>query len=272
MSAILSLEVFQERQCQERFRSRAHAALDRFLDRLETPMSEPGSCAPTLMEITAAMSQERSGLTAALVEAFVERRHGHFLAQEEAACPKCKGLLRARAVSFAHGGTLLGAVTLERPYFYCVSCHHGFYPLDEALGLSGQRKQWDVQQAGVKLGLEMPHQLSLEAAGRTHRRVDERLCAPRLAAPDRVVAGAAGRSGGGRDPGSHRPSGRRAQVAAHRGVGRRCGRGAQSPGDGQRHPAGAQEEPGSAPALAGRVSRSQGIPFLPGRRRTHRAL
>ncbi len=54
--------------------------------------------------------------------------------------------------------TLLGAVTLERPYFYCAACHHGFYPLDEALGLSGQRKQWDVQQAGVKLGLEMPHQ------------------------------------------------------------------------------------------------------------------
>ena len=56
-------------------------------------------------------------------------------------------------------------MTLERPYFYCVGCHHGFYPLDEALGLSGQRKQWDVQQAGVKLGLEMPHQLSRQAAG-----------------------------------------------------------------------------------------------------------
>ena len=162
MSAILSLEVFQERQSQDRFRSRAHEALDQWLDRVETQMSERGSCAPTLLEITASMSQERSGLTAALVEAFVERRHGHFLAQEEAACPKCKGLLRARPSRSRTVETLLGPVTLERPYFYCVGCHHGFYPLDEALGLSAQRKQWDVQQAGVKLGLEMPHRRAAE--------------------------------------------------------------------------------------------------------------
>ena len=84
MSAILSLEVFQERQCQERF---------------------------------AAVSQERSGLTAALVEAFIERGHGPFLAQEEAACPKCERLLQARPSRSRTVETLLGAVTLERPYF-----------------------------------------------------------------------------------------------------------------------------------------------------------
>ena len=177
-------------------------------------MTERGSSPPTLLEITAAMSQERCGLTAALVEAFIERGHGPFLAQEEAACPKCERLLQARPSRSRTVETLLGAVTLERPYFYCVSCHHGFYPLDEALGLSGQRTQWDVQQAGVKLGLEMPHELSLEAAGRAHRRIDERLCAPRRAAPDRVAAGAAGVSGRGRHPGSHCASRRRAQVAA----------------------------------------------------------
>ena len=162
MSAILSLAAYQERQSQDRFRSRAHEALDQWLDRVETQMTERGSCAPTLMEITAAMSQERSGLTAALVEAFVERRHGHFLAQEEAACPKCERLLRARPSRSRTVETLLGPVTLERPYFYCVGCHHGFYPLDEALGLSAQRTQWDVQQAGVKLGLEMPHRRAAE--------------------------------------------------------------------------------------------------------------
>ena len=117
MSAILSLEVFQERQCQERFRSRAHAALDRFQDRLETPMSEPGSCAPTLMEITEAVSQERCGFTAALVEAFIERRHGPFLAQEEAACPKCERLLQAKAVAFAHGGNAAGCGDLGAALF-----------------------------------------------------------------------------------------------------------------------------------------------------------
>ena len=121
-------------------------------------MSEHGSTPPTLMEITEAVSQERSGLTAAVVEAFIERRHGQFLAQEEAACPKCERVLRARPSRSRTVETLLGPVPLERPYFYCVSCEHGFYPLDEALGLSGHRKQWDVQNAGVKLALEMPHQ------------------------------------------------------------------------------------------------------------------
>ncbi len=110
------------------------------------------------MEITDAVSQERAGLTAALVEAFVERRHGPLLTQQEAACPKCERLLPARASRSRTVETLLGPVTLERPYFYCAACHHGFHPLDEALALSGHRKQGDVQQAGVKLALEMPHQ------------------------------------------------------------------------------------------------------------------
>ena len=65
-------------------------------------MTEPGSSAPTLMEITEALSEERAGLTAALVEAFVERRHGLLLTQEEAGlspavsagCPRAR---RARA-------------------------------------------------------------------------------------------------------------------------------------------------------------------------------
>ena len=221
MSAILSLEVFQERQSQDRFRSRAHEALDQWLDRVEAQMSARGSCPPTLMEITAAMSQERSGLPAALVEAFVERRHGHFLAQEEAACPKCKGLLRARPSRSRTVETLLGPVTLERPYFYCVGCHHGFYPLDEALGLSAQRKQWDVQQAGVKLGLEMPHRRAAELldeltdASMSDCVIHEVL--QQTGSLD-VLPGVSGR---GRHPGSHCASRRRAQVAAHRGVGHR---------------------------------------------------
>ena len=134
-------------------------------------MTEHGSTPPTLMEITEAVSQERSGLTAVLVEAFIERRHGPLLAQEEAACPKCERVLSARPSRSRTVETLLGPVTLERPYFYCVSCKHGFYPLDEALGLSGHRKQWDVQQAGVKLALEMPHQRpSARPCARSRRR------------------------------------------------------------------------------------------------------
>ncbi len=156
MSAILSLAPYQEQQLRDRFRSQAHEALDQWLDRVETQMSERGSSPPTLMEITEALSQERCGLTAAWVEAFVERRHGPYWAQEEAACPKCGRLLRARPSRSRTVETLLGPVPLERPYFYCVAGQYGFYPLDEALGLSAPRKQWDGPPAGVPRALERP--------------------------------------------------------------------------------------------------------------------
>ena len=266
MSAILSLEVFQERQFRDRFRSRAHEALDEWLDRVETQMTERGSCAPTLMETTAAMSQERSGLTAASVEAFIERRHGPFLTQEEAACPKCERLLRARPSRSRTQETLLGPVTLERPYFYCVGCHHGFYPLDEAPGSVGAAQAVGRAAGRGQAGAGDAPPARRRTVGRAHRRVDERLCDSRGAATDRVVGRAAGVSGRGRHPGSHCASRRRSQVAAHRGVGHRRGRRAQSSPDRQRHPSRTQEEPGSATALAGGIPRSQGLSLLPDRR------
>ena len=56
----------------------------------------------------------------------VERRYGQFLVQQEATCHRQP----SRSVE-----TLLGPVTLARPYFYCAAC------LDQALGLSAHRKQ-----------------------------------------------------------------------------------------------------------------------------------
>ena len=156
-TAVLSLEAFQERQLQDRFRAQAHEALDELLNRLEAQMTEPGSSPPTLMDLTEAVSQERSVFTAALVEAFVARRHGHYLLQDEAVCPRCERVLKGRPRSRTVE-TLVGPVTLERPYFYCVACQHGFAPLDEVLSLSARQKQWDVQRAGIKLALEMPHE------------------------------------------------------------------------------------------------------------------
>ncbi len=36
----------------------------------------------------------------------------------------------------AHVPTLLGQITLVRPYYLCPTCHHGMAPLDQALGLA----------------------------------------------------------------------------------------------------------------------------------------
>ena len=75
-TAVLSLEAFQERQLRDRFRARAHEALDELLNRLEARMTEPGSSPPTLMDLTEAVSQQRSVFTSALVGALLAARRG----------------------------------------------------------------------------------------------------------------------------------------------------------------------------------------------------
>ena len=47
--------------------------------------------------------------------------------------------------------TMVGEIRLQRPYFYCLRCKKGFYPLDEALGLSDGKAQYDVQLRMGKL-------------------------------------------------------------------------------------------------------------------------
>lgn len=51
---------------------------------------------------------------------------------------------------------MIGDIELERPYFYCRSCHRGRYPLDEALGVQPGRLQLDGQQAAADLAIELP--------------------------------------------------------------------------------------------------------------------
>ena len=63
-------------------------------------------------------------------------------------CPTCARRLTARGPVHRCVETMVGTIELERPYFYCVGCREGTYPLDEVLIESG-RIQRDVQQAAV---------------------------------------------------------------------------------------------------------------------------
>ena len=53
---------------------------------------------------------------------------------------------------------MVGTIELERPYFYCLGCREGTYPLDEVLDVSAGRIQRDVQQAAVDLATEVPYE------------------------------------------------------------------------------------------------------------------
>jgi hypothetical protein len=62
--------------------------------------------------------------------------------------------------------TLVGAVQVERPSFYCSSGCGGFYPLDAALGLRSGRLQLDVQQAAADVATELPYATAATLFGR----------------------------------------------------------------------------------------------------------
>jgi hypothetical protein len=59
-----------------------------------------------------------------------------------------------------------GSFDLYRPYFYCKKCNTGFYPLDEALGLSQSPKQYDIQALEAWLSSDLPFETAAEAFSR----------------------------------------------------------------------------------------------------------
>lgn len=159
---VLSLEAFREKRAEAGFRTEVHQGVDEVLDCLEARMSDWGSGLPRLHELTEAVRQERAGLSATIVKAYIERVYGNYLRQDRADCPQCGRSLKVRGSRGRTVETLVGSVSLERPYFYCGVCRKGFYPLDEALGLSAHTKQYDVQEAATELALEMPYERAMQ--------------------------------------------------------------------------------------------------------------
>jgi hypothetical protein len=158
-ATVVSLEQTRQEWARAQARSELHEQLDQWLDRLEQTVNED---TPSLQDLTEAVFAERQELTGAIAKALVEQRHAQALGQKSVACPGCGRLLHARDPVPRTVETMVGEVSLERPYFYCVRCEKGFYPLDEALLLSERTKQWDIQKAAAKLAAEVPYEKAQE--------------------------------------------------------------------------------------------------------------
>ena len=139
----------------EVLRQQLHERFDQWLDTLEQQWPEPPSSLP---EVTATVWNVRQQLTGSIAETIVTHVHQSEHDRQQAPCPRCEGVLRAHAFVCRTVDTLVGPVQVERPYFYCRSCHLGRYPLDEVLGLSEGRLQRDVQQAAAELAIELPYE------------------------------------------------------------------------------------------------------------------
>jgi hypothetical protein len=158
-AAILSLEEFRDTQQRAAIRQRLHDRLDQWLDRLEARVKEPQ---PTLEQLTQAVFALRQELTQEVTEGLVEQAHRAAMEQRTAACPQCGQTLSARGPQERTVETLVGAIRLRRPYFYCERCPRGTTPLDEALQVTERRQQPDVQKAAVQLTKEVPYETACE--------------------------------------------------------------------------------------------------------------
>ena len=69
MTAILSLEVYQQQQAEAAYRTQVHAAVDALLDALEGQMAESSERLPSLFTLTEAVRRERSRLSGTIVPA-----------------------------------------------------------------------------------------------------------------------------------------------------------------------------------------------------------
>jgi Uncharacterised protein family (UPF0236) len=151
---VISLEEVRARKQWSTLRQQLHTRFDQWLDALEERLQEPE---PTLAEVTETIWMLRQQLTGGLTETIIQHTHQGEQSQQHARCPTCAHLLKARNPVHRSVETMVGAVELERPYFYCRLCGRGLYPLDDALGLSAGRIQRDVQQAAATLVTEVPY-------------------------------------------------------------------------------------------------------------------
>ena len=158
-------------QTNKDWRAKYFEFLNDLLDKVEgKPQMEK------LWDITRALVENKSDLLGQLTLGLAKMKHGDLMEQEYYDCPQCQKRLKSRGKHKREVETHLGKFSLLRPYFYCVDCHQGFYPLDEALGLSGSSKQYDVDDLGAWLASELPFETVEETYRRCTRRDTE--CPP----------------------------------------------------------------------------------------------
>jgi len=158
-AAILTREEFRDGRRRTEVRQRLHDPFDAWLNQLEARMADR---TPSLEELTQAVFALRQELTQAVTEGLVEQAYRAALEQRTAVCPQCGQTLSARGLQERTVETLVGAVRLRRPYFYCRHCQQGMTPLDEVLRVTACRKQPDVQRAAVQLTKEGPYETACE--------------------------------------------------------------------------------------------------------------
>jgi len=136
----------------EEFRQMLHDELDEWVDELMFLFEDDRQ--PNLMEISEVFTETRQKFLGACLQRLIETKYAHLLDQEYYACPKCGKVCKKRLDSRKHMVTMQGPSRIERPWFYCTDCSHGFMPLDSVLEMSRKKHQFDIQKKAVNLAAE----------------------------------------------------------------------------------------------------------------------
>ncbi len=132
----------------------AHRAIDAWIDGLAR-LGSAGK-GPTLLEITEDFRRHRRAMAPAVLGAALGALQGDLGEQEWADCPRCGHALRRKRLDAKEVSTLEGRIRVLRPYFYCRPCQFGFHPLDEALGLTADVHQPDIEREVLELAARLP--------------------------------------------------------------------------------------------------------------------
>jgi hypothetical protein len=151
------------RDLKEEFRTMAHKKLDEWVDALESEFSKDPS--PTLKGLSEVFQGTRSHLLSGFMEAAIARLYPDYIDQQWAHCPQCNTKVHRKRFEPKEISTMQGRFTLNRPYFYCIRCQHGFYPLDEVIKMAPQRHQYDIQERVTTTAARLPFEESAELFG-----------------------------------------------------------------------------------------------------------
>ncbi|NGZ25585.1 MAG: hypothetical protein G8345_01705 [Magnetococcales bacterium] len=144
----------------EEARSLAHEALDKWFDQV-VPLFGPDK-EPTISTLSRHFSDTRGELMGAVMQALLEKAYHHQLHQKHAAYPCCAKFYKRKLFDRKTLSTLHVEFTLNRPYFYWLTCQAKFHPLDDVLGMAPDRHQYDVQDKAVQSAAVLPFEESAE--------------------------------------------------------------------------------------------------------------
>jgi hypothetical protein len=108
-------------------------------------------------ELSELLRREGQAVTGARLGEMVRSRGAKEAAARTPVCEECgRTLPRQRQLHQRTIESRHGELAIERPYFYCRYCQRGSHPVDQALELAPERKQYDLQRAAAELFTEVP--------------------------------------------------------------------------------------------------------------------